>query len=111
MPVKVSEEMREKVFKIISDNPGIKRDDVIKLSGMKLWYVSAALGELQDTGDIFRQTKMGKAYYFTMEYAKANKTPKNITAKKRDSSYVPPARDVPMLENQRYLDSLFQVAR
>lgn len=111
MPVNVTEEMKAEVLSLIKNDEGIKRSDIIALSGRKEWYVAASLGELQNDDLIFRQTRGGQAYYYTDVYAKANNTPKTVSSSGDNSGYVPPAKDVSLLASQKMFNQLFQVAR
>ena len=111
MPVNVTDEMKAEVLTIIKNDEGIKRSNIIALSGRKEWYVAAALGELQNDKFIFRQTRGGQAYYYTDVYAKANNVPKTISSSGDNSGYIPPVKDKSLLDSQRYFNQLFQVAR
>jgi len=112
MPINVTEEMRQKVIGLITDNPIIKRTHLIEISGQKEWYIAGTLSELMNDKIIFKQVKDGRAHYCMMDYAIANSVPSRIVKGKEGKPYVQPnAKDVSLLSSQLMFNSLFQVAQ
>ena len=111
MPINVTEEMRDRVIKIITDNPIIKRSVLVEVSGQKEWYIAGTLAELLADKAIFKQIKNGRAHYCMTDYAIANNVPARIVNGKESRAWVKvvcPEDLIPA--QQRYVDSLFRVA-
>ena len=112
MPVNVTKEMRDKISTIITDHPLIKRTELIVRADVKEWYIAGTVAALLEDQVIFKQIRNGHAYYCSMSYAIDNGIPTRIVNGKKSKVYVQPnAKDVSLLASQKYLDSLFQVAR
>tara|TARA_R110002020_G_C15857417_1_gene736772 strand:+ start:124 stop:462 length:339 start_codon:yes stop_codon:yes gene_type:complete len=112
MPIKVNKEMRDKLIKLITDNPIIKRNILVDISGVKEWYVGGTLSELMADKTIFKQVKNGRAHYCMMDYAIANNVPARIVDGKESKAWVKvicPEAQIPA--QQRMVDKYFQVAR
>jgi len=112
MPIVVTEEMKNKVIKLITDNPIIKRTLLVDISGVKEWYVAGTIAELLAKKVIFKQIKDGRAHYCMMDYAIENNVPARIVGGKESRVWVKticPEALIPA--QQRLVDSLFQVVR
>ena len=111
MPIKVNKEMRDKIIKLITDNPIIKRTVLIEISGEKEWFVSGVASELLADKTIFKQVKNGRAHYCMMDYAIANNVPARIVNGKESKAWVKVIPEEALIPaQQRMVDKLFQVA-